>query len=59
MRKLKLDLDDLTVTSFDVVTEAEETRGTVEARAVPTRNTNCATCASVCDTCATFCLPYC
>jgi hypothetical protein len=59
MRKLKLDLDDLTVTSFDVRADEGTDRGTVEARGVPTRNTNCATCASVCDTCATNCLPYC
>jgi hypothetical protein len=53
MEKLRLELDDLTVTSFKTVPEADETRGTVEAQELdPTRRT-------ACPTCRTLCLPYC
>ena len=53
MEKLKLELDDLAVTSFDTASETDERRGTVEAQALdPTRHTGC-------PTCRTLCLPYC
>ena len=60
MEKLKLELDELAVTSFDTAAETEEGRGTVEAQALaPTRRTQCATCDTLCATCETLCLPYC
>ena len=53
MKKLRLQLDELAVTSFDTASDADESRGTVEAQALdPTRRT-------ACPTCATLCLPYC
>jgi len=53
MEKLKLELHDLAVTSFDTASETDQGRGTVEAQALdPTRNTGC-------PTCRTLCLPYC
>jgi hypothetical protein len=57
MEKLKLELDDLTVTSFDT-SDTDEGRGTVEAHD-PTRHTGCPTCDTLCPTCHTLCLPYC
>jgi hypothetical protein len=52
VQKLRLELDELAVTSFETA-EAEESRGTVEAQALdPTRRT-------ACPTCRTLCLPYC
>ena len=49
MKKLRLELDDLAVTSFDT----EEEQDAVEAQALdPTRRT-------ACPTCRTLCLPYC
>ena len=59
MEKLKLERDDLQVTSFETA-EAEESRGTVEGQALdPTRRTACPTCDTLCATCYTNCLPYC
>jgi hypothetical protein len=57
MEKLRLNLDEITVTSFDVASEEDRVRGTVEARELlaPTRQTGCDTC----YTCRTNCLPYC
>ena len=53
MQKLRLELDDLTVTSFDTAEETEEQRGTIEAQELaPTRRTRC-------PTCETLCLPFC
>ena len=53
MEKLRLELDDLAVTSFNTASETDERRGTVEAQALdPTRHTGC-------PTCRTLCLPYC
>lgn len=50
MQKLRLELDDLSVTSFDT---AGEDREAVEHPALdPTRRT-------ACPTCRTLCLPYC
>ena len=57
MKKLRLELDDLAVTSFDTAA-GDEGRGTVEAHA-PTRHTACPTCDTLCPTCETLCLPYC
>lgn len=49
MQKLRLELDDLSVTSFDT----EEEPDAVEHQALdPTRRT-------ACPTCRTLCLPYC
>ena len=56
MEKLRLRLDDLSVTSFGTAPGEDEARGTVEARELaPTRHTGCPTCA----TCETNCLPFC
>jgi len=53
MEKLKLELEELAVTSFDTASDTDEGRGTVEARAFdPTHHTGC-------PTCRTLCLPYC
>jgi hypothetical protein len=70
MRKLKLDLDQLTVDSFDTIPSEEPTRGTVEAHShlcvspfetcvdlqcpTGTCGATCATCAS-CDSCNATC----
>ena len=52
MEKLRLELDDLAVTSFETA-QADGDRGTVEAQALdPTRHTRC-------PTCETLCLPFC
>jgi hypothetical protein len=60
VKKLRLQLDDLAVASFDTACEVEERRGTVEAQALdPTRRTACPTCDTLCPTCVTLCLPYC
>lgn len=59
MRKLRLQLDDLAVTSFETA-DADEARGTVDAQAFdPTRRTRCPTCDTLCQTCETLCLPFC
>jgi len=59
MKKLRLELDDLQVTSFETAAE-DAGRGTVEARELdPTRRTACPTCDTLCATCPTLCLPYC
>jgi hypothetical protein len=53
MEKLRLELDDLAVTSFEAESEPEGNVGTVEAQELdPTRRT-------ACPTCRTLCLPYC
>jgi len=53
MKKIRLDPDALTVTSFDVPRELAGGAGTVEAQEFnPTRGNTCATC-------LTNCLPYC
>jgi hypothetical protein len=53
MQKLKLALDDLSVTSFDLTPKTEQPSGTVAAHELaPTRQTRC-------ETCRTLCLPYC
>ena len=60
MEKLRLELDELTVTSFDTAPAPDADRGTVEARVLnPTRQTRCPTCDTLCATCETLCLPYC
>ena len=57
MEKLRLNLEEITVTSFEVAPEEGRLRGTVEAQELlaPTRQTGCNTC----YTCRTNCLPYC
>ena len=61
MRKLKLNLDQLTVDSFDTAVPAEKKRGTVmgeEQCTCPSAcNTNC-TCPG-CPTCDDSCASYC
>ena len=53
MEKLRLERDDLTVTSFGTAPDEAAARGTVEAQALdPTRHTRC-------PTCETLCLPFC
>jgi hypothetical protein len=57
MRKLRLDLDDLAVSSFVPRAEDAQRPGTVQAHGVtallaPTRS-------NTCQTCYTNCLPYC
>jgi chromosome condensin MukBEF ATPase and DNA-binding subunit MukB len=53
MEKLRLELQDLTVTSFEIGRDRAQDRRTVEAQELaPTRQTRC-------DTCRTLCLPYC
>jgi hypothetical protein len=53
MEKLRLNLDALTVTSFDAAQEPAGGAGTVQAQELaPTRSNTCATC-------QTNCLPYC
>ncbi|HKP75167.1 MAG TPA: hypothetical protein VJT67_06455 [Longimicrobiaceae bacterium] len=57
MEKLRLNLDEITVTSFEAASEEARPQGTVEGRELlaPTRQTGCNTC----YTCRTNCLPYC
>jgi len=53
MKKLTLQPEELTVTSFEIDPERDPDRGTVEAQALDqTRQTRC-------PTCRTLCLPYC
>lgn len=57
MQKLKLNLDDLTVTTFAAAADEAQGEGTVQAHDAtvlfgPTR-------ANTCQTCYTNCLPYC
>ena len=59
MEKLRLELDDLVVTSFETAA-AEDSRGTVEGQVLdPTRHTRCPTCDTLCPTCQTLCAPVC
>lgn len=53
MDKLKLRLDDLSVTSFEAAPPQPATA------LVPSNNTHCNTCDTLCVTCRTMCLPYC
>jgi hypothetical protein len=56
MRKLKLDLDQLTVESFDTNAPDGPRRGTVRAFMPPTPFITCPlTCADTCDTCDYSC----
>ena len=56
MKKLRLQPEDLAVTSFEVDADQIDARGTIEAQEfVATGNTRCNTC----YTCYTICLPYC
>ena len=60
MKKLRLDVDDLTVTTFAADTGGADEPGTVEAQALAaTRNTRCVSCDTLCSTCQTYCAPYC
>jgi hypothetical protein len=60
MKKLRLEVDDLTVTSFAVDADRLDGTGTVEAHGfAPTRQTRCVSCDTLCPTCATYCAPYC
>ena len=60
MEKLKLELDDLQVTSFATDASDSPRGGTVQGQALdPTRRTACPTCDTLCATCYTNCLPYC
>ena len=57
MRKLRLDLDDLAVSTFVPSAQSATRAGTVQAHGVtavlaPTRS-------NTCQTCYTNCLPYC
>ena len=53
MKKLRLEPEDLSVTTFEVDAESLQDKGTVEALELdPTRQTRC-------ETCRTLCLPYC
>jgi hypothetical protein len=58
MEKIRLAVDELTVTSFEVGAAPDGPRGTVQARDAATKQTHCGTC-DTCNTCVTFCLPNC
>lgn len=53
MDKLKLRLDDLTVTSFEAVPSRPA------PAMAPSNNTHCDTCDTACVTCRSGCYPYC
>jgi hypothetical protein len=65
MNKLKLDLDQLSVETFDTITPAGAQRGTVEAHGptllntCPTCDPSCASCVSCYNTCDNSCGPSC
>ena len=58
MRKIRLAVDDLAVTSFEVEAAPADAHGTVQGREDATHLTHCGTC-DTCNTCVTFCLPNC